>query len=225
MTKSCRGLGTTAPYLSLGEPATIEGFADNIVDDARAGRRARRRRLRQVPGHAARARGQRVGTRHAVAGGAAGGAGRVHGAHPARAVAVRRARAARAGSRRARRPGAVSRPLRRLPPAGRRLGARRSDTGAPARTAPARGRGRPDRPAPARGGDADPGQRGQQPTVAARGLGSGALLQRRQRAHPGGAAAPDQSRRAARACAGERHAPTGLHAAEQAALLAFLRAL
>jgi len=31
MTKSCRGLGTTAPYLSIGEPATIEGFADNIV--------------------------------------------------------------------------------------------------------------------------------------------------------------------------------------------------
>jgi cytochrome c peroxidase len=31
MTKSCRGLGTTAPYLSLGEPATIEAFADNIV--------------------------------------------------------------------------------------------------------------------------------------------------------------------------------------------------
>jgi mono/diheme cytochrome c family protein len=31
MTKTCRGLGTTAPYLSLGEPATIEGFADNIV--------------------------------------------------------------------------------------------------------------------------------------------------------------------------------------------------
>jgi cytochrome c553 len=31
MTKSCRGLGTTAPYLSLGEPTTIEAFADNIV--------------------------------------------------------------------------------------------------------------------------------------------------------------------------------------------------
>ena len=31
MTKSCRGLETTAPYLSLGEPATIEAFADNIV--------------------------------------------------------------------------------------------------------------------------------------------------------------------------------------------------
>jgi len=31
MTKSCRELGTTAPYLSIGEPATIEGFADNIV--------------------------------------------------------------------------------------------------------------------------------------------------------------------------------------------------
>jgi mono/diheme cytochrome c family protein len=31
MTKGCRGLGTTAPYLSIGEPATIEGFADNIV--------------------------------------------------------------------------------------------------------------------------------------------------------------------------------------------------
>src|SRR5262249_53797704 len=31
MTKSCRGLATTAPYLSLGEPATIEAFADNIV--------------------------------------------------------------------------------------------------------------------------------------------------------------------------------------------------
>jgi cytochrome c peroxidase len=31
MTKGCRALGTTAPYLSIGEPATIEGFADNIV--------------------------------------------------------------------------------------------------------------------------------------------------------------------------------------------------
>jgi hypothetical protein len=31
MTKTCRGLGTTAPYLSLGEPATIDAFADNIV--------------------------------------------------------------------------------------------------------------------------------------------------------------------------------------------------
>jgi mono/diheme cytochrome c family protein len=31
MTKSCRGLGTTAPYLSLGEPETIAAFADNIV--------------------------------------------------------------------------------------------------------------------------------------------------------------------------------------------------
>jgi cytochrome c peroxidase len=31
MTKSCRGLGVTAPYLSLGEPTTIEAFADNIV--------------------------------------------------------------------------------------------------------------------------------------------------------------------------------------------------
>ena len=31
MTKTCRGIGTTAPYLSLGEPATIEAFADNIV--------------------------------------------------------------------------------------------------------------------------------------------------------------------------------------------------
>jgi mono/diheme cytochrome c family protein len=31
MTKTCRGLGTTPPYLSLGEPATIDAFADNIV--------------------------------------------------------------------------------------------------------------------------------------------------------------------------------------------------
>jgi Cytochrome c len=31
MTKTCRGLGTTAPYLSVGEPATIDAFADNIV--------------------------------------------------------------------------------------------------------------------------------------------------------------------------------------------------
>jgi mono/diheme cytochrome c family protein len=31
MTKSCRGLGATPPYLSLGEPETIEAFADNIV--------------------------------------------------------------------------------------------------------------------------------------------------------------------------------------------------
>jgi hypothetical protein len=31
MTKTCRGLGTTPPYLSLGEPETIEAFADNIV--------------------------------------------------------------------------------------------------------------------------------------------------------------------------------------------------
>jgi mono/diheme cytochrome c family protein len=31
MTESCRGLGTTAPYLTLGDPATIDAFADNIV--------------------------------------------------------------------------------------------------------------------------------------------------------------------------------------------------
>jgi hypothetical protein len=31
MTKTCRGLGTTPPYLSLGDPETIEAFADNIV--------------------------------------------------------------------------------------------------------------------------------------------------------------------------------------------------
>jgi mono/diheme cytochrome c family protein len=31
MTKTCRGIGTTAPYLSLGEPDTIDAFADNIV--------------------------------------------------------------------------------------------------------------------------------------------------------------------------------------------------
>jgi hypothetical protein len=31
MTRSCQGLGTTAPYLSLGEPETIAAFADNIV--------------------------------------------------------------------------------------------------------------------------------------------------------------------------------------------------
>jgi len=31
MTKTCRGLGTRAPYLSLGEPDTIEAFDDNIV--------------------------------------------------------------------------------------------------------------------------------------------------------------------------------------------------
>jgi hypothetical protein len=31
MTKTCRAIGTTAPYLSLGDPATIEAFADNIV--------------------------------------------------------------------------------------------------------------------------------------------------------------------------------------------------
>ena len=31
MTKTCRGLGTTPPYLSIGDPATIDAFADNIV--------------------------------------------------------------------------------------------------------------------------------------------------------------------------------------------------
>jgi mono/diheme cytochrome c family protein len=31
MTESCRGLGTTAPYLTLGDQATIDAFADNIV--------------------------------------------------------------------------------------------------------------------------------------------------------------------------------------------------
>ena len=31
MTESCRGLGTTAPYLTLGDPQTIDAFADNIV--------------------------------------------------------------------------------------------------------------------------------------------------------------------------------------------------
>jgi hypothetical protein len=31
MTKTCRGLAGTAPFLSLGDPATLAGFADNIV--------------------------------------------------------------------------------------------------------------------------------------------------------------------------------------------------
>jgi hypothetical protein len=31
MTESCRGLATTAPYLNLGDPETIDAFADNIV--------------------------------------------------------------------------------------------------------------------------------------------------------------------------------------------------
>jgi mono/diheme cytochrome c family protein len=31
MTESCRGIGTTAPYLNLGDPETIDAFADNIV--------------------------------------------------------------------------------------------------------------------------------------------------------------------------------------------------
>ena len=31
MTKPCQGLATTAPYLSLGEPESIDAFADNIV--------------------------------------------------------------------------------------------------------------------------------------------------------------------------------------------------
>jgi mono/diheme cytochrome c family protein len=31
MTESCRGLATTGPYLNLGDPETIDAFADNIV--------------------------------------------------------------------------------------------------------------------------------------------------------------------------------------------------
>src|SRR4029079_7887539 len=51
----------------------------------------------------------------------------------------------------------------------------------------------------------------QQPAVAARRLGSRALLQRRQRAVPGRRLAADRSRREGGAFAGERGAPAGVH--------------
>jgi len=38
MTKSCRGLSGTAPFLSLGDPASLAAFADNIVSTHAQGR-------------------------------------------------------------------------------------------------------------------------------------------------------------------------------------------
>jgi mono/diheme cytochrome c family protein len=49
MTKTCRGLGTTAPYLSLGEPATIDAFADNIVATHAQGRERDAERFDKYP--------------------------------------------------------------------------------------------------------------------------------------------------------------------------------
>ena len=144
---------------------------------ARAGRGARRRGLRQVPGHAARARRARLGERDALAGGAARRAGRVHGADPARAVAVRapgrRAleRDERAGLAlfRTAAPAATSwSAIRRAAIACRR--ASWSGACSPGEVALTE-------PAPARGRDAGPGRGRQQPAVAARRVGRGALLQ------------------------------------------------
>ena len=49
MTKTCRGLGTTAPYLSIGEPATIDAFADNIVATHAQGRERDAERFDKYP--------------------------------------------------------------------------------------------------------------------------------------------------------------------------------
>jgi mono/diheme cytochrome c family protein len=49
MTKTCRGLGTTAPYLSIGDPATIDAFADNIVATHAQGRERDAERFDKYP--------------------------------------------------------------------------------------------------------------------------------------------------------------------------------
>ena len=49
MTKTCRGIGTTPPYLSIGEPATIEAFADNIVATHAQGRERDAERFDKYP--------------------------------------------------------------------------------------------------------------------------------------------------------------------------------
>jgi mono/diheme cytochrome c family protein len=49
MTKTCRGIGTTAPYLSIGEPATIDAFADNIVATHAQGRERDPERFDKYP--------------------------------------------------------------------------------------------------------------------------------------------------------------------------------
>ena len=211
MTKSCRALGTTAPYLSIGEPATIEGFADNIVTTHAQGAE----------------RGAEGFDKYPVTLRVRAGSGwervtlspeELRAALTAYMVRIppepspyvargRRAldRVERGG------PGRVPRRLRRLSSAGRRFGHGRADPAAPARRAVARGRGRAHEPAAARGRDADAGGRRQQPAVAARGVGGGALLQRRQCADIGRGAAPDRPRCAEGARCGERRAPAGVH--------------
>ena len=173
---------------------------------------------------------RRAGTRPSVtlsADGGARGAGALHGADPARAVAVRRGGRARAAPRRsARGPGAVPRSLRRLPPAGRQQ--RRSATTSPAAAlerAAARRSGRADVARPLRRRDADPRRRREQPAVAARRVGRRALLQRRQRADARGGAPPDRPRAPTVHAPANAARPPAFSADERAALLAFLRAL
>ncbi len=91
-TLTCRGLATTAPFLRLGNQATIDVFADNIVSTHAQG-------AERDPAHFAdypvtfRVWGQKGAARRdrpdVVAGGAARGAGALHGADSARAVALR----------------------------------------------------------------------------------------------------------------------------------------
>ena len=126
MTKSCRGLETTAPYLSLGEPTTIEAFADNIVTTHAQGAERGAEGFDRYPVtvRVRAGRGWENVTLSPEELRAALAAYMVR--IPPEPSPYRGVGASRARSQRARGAGAVPRRLRRLPPAGRRFGPGRS---------------------------------------------------------------------------------------------------
>ncbi len=132
-TLTCRGLATTAPFLRLGNQATLAVFADNIVsthaqgaerDPAHFADYPVTLRVRERRGDADVWRARTLSPTEVRAALAAYMA--TIPPEPSPFVAPGRARAGPASAPRA---GAVPRPLRRLPPPGRRQRARRPRAG------------------------------------------------------------------------------------------------
>ena len=232
MTKTCRGIGTTAPYLSLGEPDTIDAFADNIVathaQGAEGGPEDYDRypvtlRLRAPAGDAWRSL---TLSPEEVRAALAAYMARIP-TEPSPFVAPGQRALTRPSERRG--PRRLPGRLRGLPPARRRHGARRSRARPRARAPTARRAGRAHERPPLRRGHARPRQDGQQPAVAARRLGRGAVLQRRQRADARGRVLRRHRPVGRQTGPRARATPSGLEPAwtgeTRAALLAFLRAL
>ena len=102
-TLTCRGLATTAPFLRLGNQATIDVFADNIVSTHAQGAERDPAHFADYPVTFKVVGRKGRGRRDVVAGGAARGAGALHGTDSGRAVPLRgggRPRALRRGAAR-----------------------------------------------------------------------------------------------------------------------------